>query len=93
MINEFLKRRLNDGTFKTEKKKQPYIKIPTQHYTAGRSLQQEMVNFSVNLQQMFFFSQNLFKRRRFYKVWPIERAHIRRGACLSGDANSMIYGI
>ena len=72
--------------YKTEKKNQPYMKIPTQHYTAGRSLQQF---FTGNLQRCF---HNLFEWRRFYKVWPIGGAHIRRGACLSGDANSRIYG-
>ena len=67
------------------KKKQPYMKIPTQHYTAGRSLQQF---FTGNLQRCF---HNLFEWRWFYKVWPIGGAHIRRGACLSGDANSRFY--
>ena len=69
-----------------QKKKQPYMKIPTQHYTAGRSLQQF---FTGNLQRCF---HNFFEWRWFYQVWPIGGAHIRRGACLSGDANSRIYG-
>ena len=69
-----------------DRKKKPYMKIPTQHYTAGRSLQQF---FTGNLQRCL---HNLFEWRRFYKVWPIGGAHIRRGACLSGDANSRIYG-
>ena len=28
----------------------------------------------------------------FIKFWPIGGAHIPRGACLSGDVNSRIYG-
>ena len=55
------------------KKKQPYIKIPTQHYTAARSLQQKMAIFTGNLQRFF---ERLFEWRRFYKVWPIGGARI-----------------
>ena len=32
-----------------ERKKQPYIKIPTQHYAAGRSLQQKMTIFLLEI--------------------------------------------
>ena len=42
-----------------DRKKQPYIKFPTQHYTAGRSLHQTMpIFFFTGNQHMCF--QNLF---------------------------------
>ena len=72
-----------------DRKKQPYIKIPTQHYTAARSLQQKMAIFTGNLQRFF---ERLFEWRRFYKVWPIGGARIWMSDCLSGGTNSRIYG-
>ena len=36
---------LQDRKIKKKQKKQPYIKIPTQHYTAARSLQKQNGDF------------------------------------------------
>ena len=56
MINEFLKRRLNDGTFKTEKNSH------TSKFSHNTIQQADLCNkkwriFTVNLQQMFFFPE------------------------------------
>ena len=75
--NHYLRHLQSHNFFSTrEKKKQPYIKIPTQHYTARRSLQQKIAIFTGNLQRCF---QTLFEWRRFYKVYGYRRRAYSKG--------------
>ena len=78
------------STRQKKRKKQQYIKIPTQHYTAGRSLQQKMAIF---LPEIYKGVSRIFLNGgSFIKFWPIGGAHNPRSACLSGDVDSRIYG-